>query len=215
MLAVSCSTTQNINQPEELVSTSDTTSTTTLIPANTVPAKIWSQRSVASFERAYALIKTNPKEAMNGFRNTIKIEPEMEAAYYNLLRLIYDETQLDNSTDNKSINLTINTLIETAANNNIHSARMLTLAATYQRTQGHFKNAELLNSKALLADPYHLASLANMAILQDLYLHNLDAALEYYEQYELQLTAQDKSDDRVNNWLADIKQRIKKQSEDH
>ena len=63
---------------------------------------------------------------------------------------------------------------------------------------------------ALNKDANYLVVLANMAILQDLYLHNLVNAQDYYIQYQQQLVVQGKEDDRVANWLADINRRIAK-----
>ncbi len=171
----------------------------------TKPVQNWSTEAKNSFELANTLIKTDAQKAISEFQETILLEPKMEAAYYNLLRLLY-ETNSDVTNNEEQMEL-----IMTKANDkSILSARMLTLSATSLREKGKFKAAEKSYSQALEEDANHLAALANMGILQDLYLGNLSFALYYYQQYQEQLRVQNKEDKRVVNWLADIKQRIKR-----
>jgi len=205
VLLASCSTTQitktemnNAERSEEILDIN--------APQNRATTVHWSKQSLALFSKAFAEISSNRKNAISGFEQAISLEPRMEAAYYNLLRLYYESPQ-SNTEETQAL---IKKLMADAFKENILSARMLTLEAHYLRNNGQFKAAEDSLLRAIILDPKHLSTLANMGILQDLYLHDLKTALNYYQLYQQQLSLQNKQDDRVVNWLADIRQRIKK-----
>jgi len=169
------------------------------------PVQNWSTEAKQSFELANTLIKTDTQKAISEFQKTIVLEPKMEAAYFNLLRLYYETNRYETNSKEQ-----MELLMTKANDQRILSARILTLYAASLREKGKFKAAEKHYSQALEEDANHLAALANMGILQDLYLGNLSFALYYYQQYQEQLSVQNKDDKRVINWLADIKQRIKR-----
>jgi Tfp pilus assembly protein PilF len=124
----------------------------------------------------------------------------MEAAYFNLMKLYYVSENREK----------MQQIFLEAEKENLLSARILTLVGSEKRTQGQFKDAEKYYQLALKKDANYLVVLLNMAILQELYLHNLTTAESYYVQYQQQLITQGKEDKRVKNWLADIKRRIAK-----
>jgi len=202
MILASCSTTQleQSTRIEDSIALEDSTK----------PSKIWSKQSLQLFSKAHAEISTNPNAAISDFKKVITLEPKMEAAYFNLMRLYLEQDfdQDDAAAENKQLIASVEKL---AQKENILSARMLNLIAIEQRKTGAFNEAEQSLSRALMIEPVHLSVLANMAILQDLYLHDLKTALNYYEQYQQQLVLQDKQDSRLVNWLADIRLRIQKQ----
>jgi tetratricopeptide (TPR) repeat protein len=72
------------------------------------------------------------------------------------------------------------------------------------RRQGKFVEAESAYVKAVTADPDYALAHYNLAVLYDLYLQRLDAALVHYERYQV-LTGEDK---QVTRWIADLKRRI-------
>jgi len=200
LFASSCSSRmQQVNQPEVL-------DKNVLMKKPTVST--WSEQSTMVFNQGNLFLKSDPDKAIAAFAQAIKLEPKMEAAYYNLLHLYFD--QMNVQTNQQQFKL----LLEKAEKEDVISARILNLAAIYQRSLGQFKSAEKLYEKALQKDQKHLSTLANMAILQDLYLGNLTRALNYYVQYQQQLLEQGVEDHRIINWLADLNQRISKLKKD-
>ncbi|PCJ47513.1 MAG: hypothetical protein COA74_11450 [Gammaproteobacteria bacterium] len=160
----------------------------------------WSSKAIDLFNQANKYLQNDSEKAANLLNQAIIIEPKMEAAYFNLMRLYLDNSKSEEMQ-----------LVYIAADKEqVLSARMLNLMATEKRTKGLFREAETLYLSALSKNSTQLSVLANMAILQDLYLHNLPEAQKYYLQYQKQLTAEEKQDKRLANWLADIKRRIAK-----
>jgi tetratricopeptide (TPR) repeat protein len=72
------------------------------------------------------------------------------------------------------------------------------------RRQGKFVEAENAYLKAVAADPDYALAHYNLAVLYDLYLQRLDAALTHYERYQV-LSGEDQ---QVTRWIADLKRRI-------
>ncbi len=166
---------------------------------------IWPDDALKAFDQGVSLLKSHPGKAASAFNVAIKQAPQMEAAYYNLGLLYYSDTK------DKKKQQQLEKLITDAENQGVLSARLMNLLAVNLRKQGKFLEAEANYIMALTLEPNHLSTLANMAILQDLYLGQLTRALEYYKRYQQQLEQQGKEDNRINNWLADLQQRIQKQ----
>lgn len=75
------------------------------------------------------------------------------------------------------------------------------------RLNGDFDTALNMYKKALdINSDYALAHL-NLGILLDLYLYDLEPALEHYEKYQ---SLAKKKDAKVSKWIVDIKRRIAK-----
>ena len=74
------------------------------------------------------------------------------------------------------------------------------------RLQGRFGEAKAAYLQALAAKPDYALAHLNIAILDDLYIGELDQALEHYRQYQQDGGA---NDPRLPGWLADLEQRIK------
>ncbi len=72
------------------------------------------------------------------------------------------------------------------------------------RRQGKFQEALSSYTKALAADPNYALAHYNLGILNDLYLQQLEPALQHYEQYQT-LAGEDP---QVSRWIADLKRRI-------
>jgi len=159
---------------------------------------VWSKQSIQLFNLANTQLITDRDLAIKTYQKVIQLESKMEAAYFNLMRIFYEQ--------GKSSEMI--TLLGQVKKEQILSARILTIIAADFRRKGKFNIAETNYLLALDKDTSYLPALANMAILQDLYLHNLPEALKYYQQYQHQLVVEGKEDTRVVNWLADIKLRI-------
>jgi Flp pilus assembly protein TadD len=99
-----------------------------------------------------------------------------------------------------------------AAENSIPDALMLNPqhpAALNQlgmllRRQGKFPEAEAAYSKAVTAEPDYALAHYNLGVLNELYMQDLDIALQHYERYQ----ALDGSAEHVEKWIADLKRRI-------
>ena len=165
----------------------------------------WSEQAIVEFNRGNQLVKDDPQQAINFFEEAIVLEPKMEAAYFNLLLIYYNQHK-------QGINITdaINRLELKANEEAVLSARILTLLAMVQRNNGQFKSAEQYYLSALEMNEHYSTALVNYAILNDLYLQNLPKAQSYYLKYQQQLILDGQEDKRLKNWLADIKQRIAK-----
>jgi tetratricopeptide (TPR) repeat protein len=74
------------------------------------------------------------------------------------------------------------------------------------RSLGRFKDAKKAYTNALTRHPDYLPVVRNLGILCDIYLNDLDCALEQYEKYQ-KLKPEEKD---VKNWIADLKGRMKK-----
>jgi len=72
------------------------------------------------------------------------------------------------------------------------------------RRQGKFQEAQAAYTKALQSDPNYALAHYNLGILNDLYLQQLESALQHYEQYQV-LAGEDP---QVARWIADLKRRI-------
>lgn len=73
------------------------------------------------------------------------------------------------------------------------------------RKQGDFAAAKAAYERALAAKPDYGNAHLNLAILYDLYLGNLDKALDHYRQYQKD---GGEGDSRLAGWLADLQQRM-------
>jgi len=72
------------------------------------------------------------------------------------------------------------------------------------RRQGKFEAAENAYLKAVAARPDYALAHYNLGVLNDLYLQNLDAALQHYERYQ-DIAGEDKL---VMRWITDLKRRV-------
>lgn len=75
------------------------------------------------------------------------------------------------------------------------------------RQDGDFDTAQTMYKKAIEQNPDYAIAHLNLGILLDLYLYELEPALEQYEKYQSLLK---KKDARVAKWIVDIKRRIAK-----
>ena len=77
------------------------------------------------------------------------------------------------------------------------------------RRQGKFAAAENAYLKAVAARPDYALAHYNLGVLNDLYLQQLDAALQHYERYQ-DIAGEDKL---VMRWITDLKRRSRHHKE--
>ena len=72
------------------------------------------------------------------------------------------------------------------------------------RRQGKFAEAESTYLKAVTTEPDYGLAHYNLGVLNELYLQQLDVALQHFERYQA-ISGEDK---QVTKWIADLKRRI-------
>jgi Tfp pilus assembly protein PilF len=72
------------------------------------------------------------------------------------------------------------------------------------RKQGRFVDARNVYTNALSENPDYLPAIRNLGILCDLYLRDVQCALEQFEKYQ----KQDPNDKTIEIWIADLKTRM-------
>ncbi len=167
------------------------------------PSADWSVEARAFFAKGTRYLQKNPLKAMQSFNEAIVLAPTMEPAYFNLAKIAYENN------DTRMLN----ELIQTSQQNKLQSARLLTVFAMGMRQQAKFEEAKNLYSRAIKLNNSYLPAILNRAILEDIYLGQLQTAEHYYQMYQQQLLLQGKTDKRLKNWLTDLQQRLKKQQQ--
>lgn len=84
------------------------------------------------------------------------------------------------------------------------NAAALNQLGMLKRRQGDFVAAEAAYLKAVTAQPEYPLAHYNLGVLNELYLQQLDTALQHFERF-LELGGEDK---QVEMWVADLKRRI-------
>ena len=72
------------------------------------------------------------------------------------------------------------------------------------RRNGNFREAEAAYLKAVTASPEYALAHYNLGVLNELYLQQLDAALQHFEAYQ-SLVGEDK---QVAKWITDLRRRV-------
>ena len=88
--------------------------------------------------------------------------------------------------------------------NNVFALNQLGLI---RRQQGDFAGAADVWQQATVANPDYANAWYNLGVLNDLYLHDLPAALQNYQAYQ-SLTGSIDGDPAVARWIADLERRI-------
>jgi tetratricopeptide (TPR) repeat protein len=158
----------------------------------------WPASSVAAFSKGVQALGADNELARISFAEAIEIAPQMEPAYYNLVKLDFDQKNYE----------AVDNFQKQVQKNNLSSARLNNLFATSKRLQYDFASAQKLYLTAIQIDPSYTPALLNLAILNDVYLGNISAAKNYYLLYQQQLELQGKQDNRLKNWITDIQRRL-------
>jgi len=139
--------------------------------------------------------KGQSKQAVKFFEQSIQAFPEFVPAYTNMglqqLRL------KDRSAAQESLEKSI----ELSPKNAVSYNHLGVIA----RLEGDFDTAQKMYTKALEVDSDYAIAHLNLGILLDLYLYELEPALEHYEKYQSIIN---KKDATVAKWIVDLKRRI-------
>ncbi|MEQ3635541.1 tetratricopeptide repeat protein [Alcanivorax sp.] len=76
------------------------------------------------------------------------------------------------------------------------------------REQGEFDNARIHYERALVLDPKYARAHFNLAVLGELYLQDINLALEHFQAYQ---NLQKQPDENVANWIVDLERRAPEQ----
>jgi len=141
--------------------------------------------------------KGQSKQAINLFRQSTEDYPNFAPAFTNMglqqLRL------KDRSAAEKSLKKSI----EISPENPVSYHHLGVIA----RLNGDFDTAQTMYKKAIAQKSDYAIAHLNFGILLDLYLYDLEPALEQYEKYQALI---EKKDANVSKWIIDIKRRIAK-----
>ena len=92
-----------------------------------------------------------------------------------------------------------------AIERNANNAQAFNQLGIVYRKLGRFKDADGAYQKAVQIDPNYAIAYLNLGVLCDLYLQQPERALEAYERY---LSLAGAPDEKVNNWVTELKKRI-------
>ncbi len=158
----------------------------------------WSKVPAPYVDGLKAAQKGKSKQAIKLFQQSIQQFPEFGPAYTNMglqqLRL----------KDRDSARKTLEKAIDLSPNSAVAYNHLGVIA----RLDGDFATAKKMYMKALVLDADYAIAHLNMGILLDLYLYDLEPALQHYEKYQSII---DKKDTTVAKWIIDLKRRISKQ----
>lgn len=147
------------------------------------------------FERAVALLKEERyDEAIMLLRAVTGKVRRFTGPYINLAIAYIKTDQLKKAEEN---------LVKALKLNKSHPAANNELALVYRKT-GRFAEARKIYEELLNNYPNFLPARKNLGVLCDLYLRDLNCALEQYEGYLKVLP----EDEKVKIWVADLKSRM-------
>lgn len=150
------------------------------------------------FEAAVEVMKAGDKtKAESMFKELTASYPDLSGPYANLGLLYFhgDEIEKAQEAFHKAIEV------------NPESAVSYNHLAIINRGKGNFNEAKSLYLRALSINNDYAYAHLNIGILLDLYLGELESALDHYERYQQLTKVEDKD---VKNWIIDIKRRIKR-----
>ncbi|HEX7719930.1 MAG TPA: tetratricopeptide repeat protein [Woeseiaceae bacterium] len=153
------------------------------------------QRAQTLYEQAVAAMAAgNALDAELRFKEFLLNYPDFPGAWVNLA--IIAAGQGDDAAAASHI--------ESALQIDPSNAAALNQLGMLKRRQGFFPEAEAAYMKAVTAQPEYALAHYNLGVLNELYLQQLDTALQHFELY-LELGG---SDEQVEKWVVDLKRRI-------
>jgi len=152
------------------------------------------------YDEAIAAMRSgNIAQAKNILSNLTKAYPDIAGPYVNLGIIHFRADEIDQAEE----------AFKQALKVNPESAVSLNHLGIIYRGKGKFEEARTSYEKALKIDPNYAYAHLNYGILLDLYLGQLDDALEQYQTYQKLSPGEDKE---VEKWIVDLERRIKRAS---
>ena len=152
------------------------------------------------YDDAIAAMRSgNIAQAKNILSNLTKAYPDLAGPYVNLGIIHFRADEIDQAEEEFKQALKVNP----------ESAVSLNHLGIIYRGKGKFEEARTNYEKALKIDPNYAYAHLNYGILLDLYLGELDDALEHYQTYQKLSPEEDKE---VEKWIVDLERRIKRAS---
>ena len=151
------------------------------------------------YDEAIAAMQSgNIPQAKNILSNLTKAYPDISGPYVNLGIIHFRADEIDQA----------EAAFQQALKVNPDSAVSLNHLGIIYRGKGKFAEARSNYERALELEPNYAYAHLNYGILLDLYLGELDDALEEYQTYQ-ELTPEE--DKEVSKWIVDLQRRIKRQ----
>ncbi|MCI0505879.1 MAG: tetratricopeptide repeat protein [Gammaproteobacteria bacterium] len=144
-----------------------------------------------------AMRSGNIAQAKNILSNLTKAYPDIAGPYVNLGIIHFRADEIDQAEE----------AFKQALKVNPESAVSLNHLGIIYRGKGKFDDARSSYEKALEIDPNYAYAHLNYGILLDLYLGELEKALNHYQKFQTLAPQQDKE---VEKWIVDLERRMKK-----
>jgi Tfp pilus assembly protein PilF len=155
------------------------------------------EASRRDFERAVAMLNDQYySQAIDLLEKVIEQSPGVSAPYIDMAIAYQHIGRLEQAEEHLKIALRLFPEHPVACNE---------YGLLYRKT-GRFAEARAIYEKALSSFPDYYPVHRNLGILCDLYLNDLDCALEHYEIYS-EARPEDK---RVKSWIADLRARLRR-----
>lgn len=152
------------------------------------------------YDEAIAAMRSgNIAQAKNILSNLTQSYPDIAGPYVNLGIIHFRADEIDQAEE----------AFKQALKVNPESAVSLNHLGIIYRGKGKFEEARDNYKKALKIDPNYAYAHLNYGILLDLYLGELDDALDHYQTYQKLAPEEDKE---VEKWIVDLERRIKRAS---
>jgi lipoprotein NlpI len=150
----------------------------------------------ATYAQAISAVKAGQdKKAIQLFTGLTQEYPDFAASFTNLGLLYLKQEKLTEAEHAFKQAITINPADAIAYN---HLGVVL-------RQRGQFEDARQAYENALRINAAYAAAHLNLGILNDLYLQNLDTALQHYQRYQALMGD---TDQQVAKWIVDLERRV-------
>lgn len=177
-----------------VASASDTTHVTTVTAS--AEAQMSAQAAIKDYYEGVQMMKGGKLEDATLVFQALSAEhPALSGPIVNQALILYRQDKLDDAL----------ALVEQALKVNERNPFAWNLRGMIMRQKGKFADAREAYQRALLIDANYAKAHFNLGILADLYLQDLRLALTHYERYQM---LQRKPDAAVNNWIADLRNRL-------
>lgn len=155
----------------------------------------YAEQAMAEYARALQTrMAGKDKEALVMFRSLGERFPQLSGPQLNVGLIYMEQKDYTKAQQAFEQSLAIND-----ANPYAHNGLGLAL-----REQGQFDDARIHYERALVLDPKYARAHFNLAVLAELYLQDLNLALEHFQAYQ---NLQKLPDENVANWIVDLQRR--------